>query len=300
MRWWFGLGLAVVGCGSSPAAPDAAPDAAGPRCDPNGAFGAPLLLTTINSDLDEATARLSPDELRITFSRRNANNTWDMWFAQRDRIEDPFSEPQLLTTVNSVNSDLNPSSPPNGRTLLYDTDRMTPGTFRIWISTRSSLADPFGPPSIRPEMMDNEIHANFANDSAVYFASSSRGGLGMRDIFRATIASDGVLSGFAGVVGDVNSAATEDFPTVTQDERRIAFRRIVGTSGDVYFASRSTPQDGFGTASPIPGLSDPALEEAPNWISADGCHLYVQSTLAMEGVPAGANLWMVSRPAPGS
>ncbi|MGE0548910.1 MAG: hypothetical protein AB7O24_09450 [Kofleriaceae bacterium] len=300
MRWWFGLGIALVGCGSSPTMPDATPDAPGPRCDPNAAFGAPVLVPTVNSDLDESTARLSPDELRIMFARRNSGGTADLWFAVRARIEDPFDEPQLITTVNSISSDLNPSSPPSELVLLYDTDRMTPGTYRIWTSKRSVTTATFGPPSIRPEMMDNEIHPMFANDSAVYFASSSRGGLGARDIFRANIASDGVLSEFSAVVGDVNSVANEDFPAVSQDERRIAFRRVVGTSGDVFIASRSTPQDGFGTASPVQGLSDPIIEEAPTWLSADGCHLYVHSNAAMDGVPLGYNLWMVTRAAPSS
>src|SRR4051794_4131517 len=75
------------------------------RCDPAAPFDPPAPVMGINSDADEAAARLSADETEIYFSRRSTN-VWDLWRAKRDASDGPFGTPELLTTVNSVSSDV--------------------------------------------------------------------------------------------------------------------------------------------------------------------------------------------------
>ncbi len=293
MRGWLCVMTCLAACGPDGGTPDAPLDVPAARCDPSGAFGAPVLVGGINSDQDEASARLRDDELEVTFARLTGGK-WDLWRASRASIDDAFGAPVLLTTVNSVSSEYWPTVSPDGLTMLFDADRTTPDTFHIWRSTRASTAVPFGPPMPRGDLRDNDIHPMLANDHALYFASSVRGGLGMREILHATVDANGAVGMPELLVGGVNSDALEDAPAVTSDERVIFFRRqSMAGETDVYTASRSTPTDGFGAAVAVPVLSVPAISEVPNWISPDGCHLYFHSDAA--GASAGVNVWMTSR-----
>ncbi|MBA3463345.1 MAG: PD40 domain-containing protein [Deltaproteobacteria bacterium] len=293
--WWLLVPGLLVACESGGSATDAAVDEAAPRCDPAQPFGAPRLVLGINTDADDATARLSPDETEIAFARRTSG-VWDLWRATRAADDGPFESPVLLTTVNSVSSDLWPSVSPDGLTVFFDADRTTPGTFHIWRSTRSSTAVPFGPPMPRPELMDRDLHPLVANQTALYLTSTVRGGFGGADLFRAALDPSGMIGAPVALVGGVNTAMDEESPALTADERVIYFRRSDATLSDIYTASRSTATDGFGTSSPVPGLDVAGVGETPNWVSPDNCRLYFHSNADSGGGPAGLNVWMVTRP----
>ncbi len=294
---WLAPGLVAVGCGGDPAAVDAS-IVAGPRCDPTAAFAAPELIASLSSDLDDATARLSPDELIVVFSRKTGS-FYDLWTSARPSIDEPFAAPSLLTSVNSVNNEVWPSISPDGLVLMFDADRGTPGMYRIWSSTRASITAPFGPPAQRAELLPGEIHANLPTDRAIYFTSAVRPGLGAGDIWRADIHESGVIFAPVSVVGGVNTAADEGTPAVTADERQIFFRRTTGAApqppeDDIYIATRSTAQDGWGPSAKVPGLSTPGLSETPDWVSPDGCHLYLHA--AMPTGPLRNNIYVARRP----
>ena len=263
------------------------------RCDPAQPFGPPAPVIGINSDQDEAAARLSADETTIYFSRR-ATTVWDLWRATRDAADGPFGTPELLTTVNSVSSDVWPSVSEDGLTLYFEADRTTPGTYHIWRSTRASTSVPFGPPQPRPELMDNDVEPLLANAGALYFASSVRGGLGASEILWAPVSETGSIGAPALLVGGVNTAEAEDSPAITADERVLFFRRILMGESDIYMASRSTATDGFGPSSPVPGLAEAGVGEVPTWVSPDGCHLYYHTSAA--GGSGGVDVWMAARP----
>lgn len=268
--------LLCVACGSDPALPDARPDVIVPRCDPQAPF-APQPVGGLNSPNDDVSARLSPDELVVVFSRRTGAGTgfYDMYQATRAARDLPFDAPTLLATVNSVNSETWPSMSPDGLLLAFESDRST-GTNHIYTSKRATVTDKFGPASIAPALMDLEHHPYLANNRALYFASAVRTGQGMFDIWRTEIDSTGATSTPVAVLGGVNTPDEEITPTVTEDELHMYFRRTVSAEHDIYTAARSSMADGFGVATPVPGLSMAGVNEIPNWISADGCSLYVQ------------------------
>lgn len=297
MQRWLAVGLFAAGCGGDPAVTDALPDAS-PRCNEMGTFGAPELLASLASDLDDVAARLRPDELELVFARRTTAGTYDLWTASRLSRSEPFGAPSLLTTVNSINSDLWPTLSPDGQTLMFDADRTMPGTFRIWTSTRISTTVPFGPPSPSAELMAGDVHPLLATARALYFTSANRGGLGASEIFRADVDPSGVVGPPEALVGGVNTADDETTPAVTSDERQIFFRRVTGVApdleADIYFASRSTPQDGFGPSEVVP-ISQVGVDEAPTWISPDACELYFHSNAPVAGGPAGFNLYVARR-----
>jgi hypothetical protein len=286
MRWVVAV-LGLAACGSSGKQPDASFDAA-PRCNPSAPFGTPAPVGGLDTNLDEQGARLTPDELTVVFARSRANGTSDLYMATRAAAGDGFDAPQLLGTVNSVNSELWPTLSPDALLMLFDSDRATT-KFHVFTTRRDSAAAAFGPPAASAALADGDDQPMLANGSALYFTSATRTGLGMGDIWRVDIDSTGAAGTPAAVIGDINSAADETAPAVTADERVMAFSRM----GDVYVASRSSPADGFGTATAIDGLADPAAREAPTWISPDGCHLYVQSDTA--GGMGGIDLYMASR-----
>jgi hypothetical protein len=267
-----------AGCGSDPAAPDAMTiDAAG--CDPSAPFGAPVAVMGINSELDDVSARLSPDERTVVFARRRVSGVYDLFTASRPTRLDAFAAPSLLATVNSVNTDRWPSLSPDGRLLVFESDRGT-GVLHIYTSRRASVDDVFEPPLAAPALMDRDQHPLLANARALYFASPAavRTGQGLHDIWRAEIDSTGATSTPTAVLGGVNSPADEMTPTVTQDELRIFFRRTVDGEHDIYTASRSTVQDGFGPAAPVPVAAAAGVDEVPNWVSPDGCSLYFHTS----------------------
>ncbi len=282
--WW----LVLVACGGGSAKPDAAIDA-GPRCTATAPFGTPMPLASLDSNLDDQGARLTPDELTVVFARGRTNGTTDLYMATRASPTDAFGTPELLGPINSVNSELWPTLSPNALLMLFDSNRGT-NTFHVYITKRTATDQPFGPPAASVALADGDGEPMLANAGTLYFSSSTRTGLGAGDIWRVDIDSTGATGTPAAVIGDINGSGDERAPAVTADERVMAFAR----GSDVYLASRSSPADGFGTASPIDGLADPMAHEAPTWISPDGCHLYVQSDGS--GGSGGLDLYMLSRP----
>jgi hypothetical protein len=273
------LAVAPLGaaCGSDPALLDAPIDVVVARCNPDAPFGAPQPVAGLNTELGDTSARFTPDELTVVFSRRASNNTFNLFTASRASIDAAFDTPTLLTTVNSVASDVWPTLSPDGRLLLFDSDRVSPNVFHMFVARRSTPTTPFDPPAATPVLEDREVHPMLASEAALYFASAQRGGFGASEIWRAEIDAAGAISTPVAVVGGVNTADHEDAPAVTADERQIFFRRISGGEEDIYTARRSTAADGFGTSSAVAGLAEPDVREVPSWISPDGCHLYFHS-----------------------
>ena len=85
------------------------------------------MLDSLETDLDEVTARLTPDELFIAFCRRNPDLTYDLYSATRDTVADPFGAAQVMGTVNSIYSELWPTLSPDGLTMWFDSDRIMRG-----------------------------------------------------------------------------------------------------------------------------------------------------------------------------
>jgi Tol biopolymer transport system component len=289
--------LLLAACGSDPALPDARPDVIVARCDPQTPFAAPVPVEGLNTVNDDVSARLSPDELLVVFARRTGTGPYDLFQATRASRDVAFETPTLLATVNSVNSEYWPSISPDGLLLVFSSDRSTAKT-HIYSSRRASVGDKFGPPTIAPALMDLEDYPFLANGRALYFASASRsGGQGLSDIWRTEIDSTGATSAPVAVLGGVNTPDAEVTPAVTQDELRIIFRRTTGGELDIYTSSRSSMADGFGAATAVPGLATPGLDEVPDWISPDGCSLYVELRGPVGGM-GGSDFYVARRGTP--
>jgi Tol biopolymer transport system component len=284
------LAFAAACGGGGGTSPDATTVA--PRCQPTASFQPAVAVAGLNTNLDDVSARFSADELFVTFSRKNMAGVYDLYTATRTSIDTPFDAPTLILTVNSASSDASPAVSPDALLLVFDSDRAT-GVYHMYTSHRASTSDVFGPPSLALALMDREGQPSLANGHALYFASDARTGLGARDIWRAEIDTTGAMSTPMSLAGGVNSTNDESAPAVSADERNMYFRRTIGTESDIYRASRASAQDGFGPAATVEGLATPAVDETPDWVSPDGCHLYFHSN-APGGV-GGYDLYLTSR-----
>jgi Tol biopolymer transport system component len=288
-----GMVVLLAACGSDPVVPDAMPDAA-PRCDPSMPFASVVPVDGLNTSLDDLSARLSPDELTVVFSRQTGG-FYDLFQATRTSRDVAFTGVELMATVNSINSELWPTMSPDGLLLMFDSDRGT-GMQRIHVSTRATTADRFTAAQPAPALEVGDRNPYLANGRALYFGSATRAGIGMSDLWRVEVDSTGATSTPVAVVGGVNTAEAEVTATLTEDELRIYFRRTVGAELDIFTATRSTISDGFGASTAVPVAAMPGVNEVPNWISADGCNLYFHSDA--QGGMGGLDLYVARRGSP--
>lgn len=282
----------AAGCGGGSAQPDAPVDVVTARCDPTAPFKPGVALASLDTAQDDVSARLTADELAIVFARRNTDNTYDLYMSTRAQIADPFPAAQILGSVNSIYSDLWPTISADAMTLYFQSDRITPGTFHVWLSHRISTTSLFPTPIMESGLQNGDQwpYLTAAGD-AVYFGSSMRMGAGANDIFRAARDATGTLAMPMTVLGGVNTTADEVTPALTGDELRIFFCHQT-TDCDIYTASRSSTTDGFGAAAPVDGLAVAGTNEVPTWVSPDGCHLYYYANPTGS---AGQDLYVATR-----
>lgn len=291
------LGLVLLAaCSGGSATPDASGDAS-KRCDPTAAFQTPVPVDGLNTAGDDISARFSPDELTVAFARRDTagSGQYHLYEASRASRSAPFAAPTLLVTLNSVSSELWPTTSPDGLLVALESNRST-GTYHIYTSTRAAKSDAFGAAKIAPALMDNDSQPYLANGRALYFTSATRAGQGMHDLWRSEIDSTGATSTPTAIMG-VNTTADELAPTLSPDELTIYFARTTGAEQDIFTATRGSPSEAFGVTSAVPGLSSPGIAEAPNWISPDGCTLYVQITNGIGGA-GGDDIFVARRGQP--
>ncbi|HEY1547699.1 MAG TPA: hypothetical protein VGG28_07765, partial [Kofleriaceae bacterium] len=258
---------------------DSADAAPARRCDPTAAFGSAINLgSALNTALNEATPRLSLDELTIVFSQLNADGTWDMYTASRASTTEPFGAASVMASLNSVYTDVWPTLTPDALGIYFNSDRdnsMT-GAEDVFYAGRASATADFDAPAIASGFETTDSQPYVAGDGlAVYFSSSTRPETtGGGDLFYAPIDGSGHVGTAQVLIGGVNTPAYEQVPVVTPDELTLFFCRSNGTDDDIFTASRSSMSSPWGAGSAVPGYATVGAEEVPSWISPDGCDLY--------------------------
>ena len=276
-------------------APDVAyPDAAllsdidgGPMCNPGKAFGAPALVAEVDTTASESSMRLSQDGLTAYFSsaRDGGAGGVDLWRATRATAGEPFGAPQNVSELNSAATDTHASISADGLTLVFESSRGLPGQ-SVLVAHRASTADPFSAPQGQVGLFGFGIAADpfvRADGAMLYFAAGATPA--DLDIYRAQRSG----SGYAGAVnvGELNGQAQESLPTVTPDDRRIYFASNRFDSRarggfDIWFSVRATRNDPFSAPEPATDLST-ADDDFPDFISPDGCTLWMHRAVAVDG-----------------
>jgi Tol biopolymer transport system component len=102
-----------------------------------GLFNAPVIQTALNTPFHEGSPHMTPDGLTVYFdSDRNAPGTVDLdiYVSRRTSRSEPFPAPMPVTEINTTMSEQDPWISPDGRRLLFSSNRG--GMNELWEATR--------------------------------------------------------------------------------------------------------------------------------------------------------------------
>ncbi len=224
-----------------------------------------------------------------------AGKSYGDWAPANKVDEVPGNDPEL----NTSSLDGCPAQSPDGLTLYLASNRPGgKGGLDIWVASRARRGDAWGAPQNLPEPI------NSASDD---FCPTPFGGHGLFFVSRRTI--DGVTCG----LGDIyvtrqnrrgwrtpehlacapagpNSALDEQGPSYVQDQ--LYFSQSSSTvPGELLVSTRSG--EGFGPASPIVELNDPAANDIQPNVRKDGRELVFSSNRV--GGAGGQDIWSATR-----
>ena len=269
------------------APPDAAPDASdggtSAACDPAKQFGVlAALSSTINDVARVGWAQLTHDELAMTYAAFDGGaGPINLFTATRASASDPFTTGTRLA-LSGTNDDDTPSIAGDNLTLYFSSNRPNKSAaFHLWAATRTVTSTDFGSPlevsSLASSASEYEPYVS-ADGTVLYFASNRSGGAGKNDLYRATRPTNGSFTlDSPGPFTTVNTADDESDPVYSPDELTLYFAsdRAGGHGNtDVWKATRPDTTSPFGAPVNVTELNG-ASDDAPSWISDDGCRIYV-------------------------
>jgi hypothetical protein len=149
----------------------------------------------------------------------------------------------------------------------------------IFVTTRASTADPWGPPALVAELSSgsNDTNPEVSYDGLTIYLSSNRpGGLGGRDIWMSTRPSRAAPWSVPLHVPELSSAASDGSPTTTDQLVMVLESTRAGTN-DVFYAERPSPAMPWGAPIRIDVVSTPDAGDGNPMLSADGLELYFDS-----------------------
>jgi hypothetical protein len=196
-------------------------------------WGAARAVSELNTAGDDATPDVSRDGLTLYWSAAGAAGAKDLWFATRPDRLSPFGTKQRIVELASGADEAGPTTTPDGRTLYFARDPT--GTDDIYVSTRASTTDVWGPPVAVTEInlaatLDSEPYVNGSNMFIIWYSARS----GNNDLWSARRASPALPWETAAPVSELNTANPEGDPWLSPDEHVIYFMR----NNDLYMATR--------------------------------------------------------------
>jgi hypothetical protein len=151
-------------------------------------WGPPVNAQALNSSCREAFPSISADGLTLYFSdffygpdRPGGTGGHDLWMSTRAVPNAPWSAPvNMGTPFNSANQDVSPTISHDGLTFIFASDRPGgSGGYDLWMCTRPTLQDPWGPPVNMGPILNSGSHDYYGNlspDGRVLFFESNRSG----------------------------------------------------------------------------------------------------------------------------
>lgn len=233
--------------------------------------------SAINTGAVDGCASHSPDGLTIVFNSSRGGNH-DLYMATRSSTSEGFGKPTALP--GPVNSSANEACATiaNGHRLYFSSDR-DDLAYDIYVTRRGpngwSVPQNLGPDINRPGWLDETpvFYEDQAGNEVMLFSSRLPNGTSGK-IYQS------VNGGPASLVpGGPHSSASDNRPSITRDGLTIFFdsTRSGGLGGpDLYYATRSSMSEDFGTAVHLRDLSSPQFDARPH-ISKDGTFLTFSS-----------------------
>jgi tetratricopeptide (TPR) repeat protein/Tol biopolymer transport system component len=229
-----------------------------------------------------------------------------------DLLERPRSENVALAfgtprnlgpMINSPYMDGAPSTPDDGLSLFFSVFRSdTPGYIDIWITTRASVSDDWGPAHRLGSAVNSPAEEGWPSISAdglsLYFSDGfSRKrfrphGHGEGDIWVTRRTASDPWGSPENLGSPVNTAHSDICPFIQGNGCTLLFSSDrPGGSGtwDLWMATRGTTRDEWGTPVPLANVNSSDVELGPA-LSPDGLILLFQ-----RGYPSKLDLWMATR-----
>jgi len=220
------------------------------------------------------------------------------------RADFTFGEPTNLGPVlNGPANEAGLDISADGLTIVFDSARPGGyGQYDLWMATRPTIQDPWGPPANLGPMINSsamDYGARMAdNGLALYFESDRPGGYGNRDLWVSTRPTTNDLWGPPANLGSpVNTAAIEGTLWITPDQLELYFEstRPGGYgSSDIWVAKRASQDAPWGPPENLgPSVNSPG-GDGGTCLSADGRVLFF-SSLGRPGGNGGEDIWMAVR-----
>jgi hypothetical protein len=260
---------------STPSAPASSTPPA-PTAPPVPSFGPPTLITELGSEGKDDNPTLTAD-LREIYFTSTRNDEADVWFAQRDSVDEPFAEPVLVAEVNSADFESSPAVALDGLTLWVGSRREGGlGGVDIWVSRRENRDQAWSTPEPVAELnseqddiprplgdAERRMPLGSRRDNDYYLTYIAERG-GPDEAFSPPV----LLSELV-----VDGASTAD-AFLLADGTGLLLVHSVDERGDVYFAARQG--DNFAATQPLDSLNTEFDERDP-WLSPDGQTLFFAS-----------------------
>jgi len=201
---------------------------------------------TINTTSVDIAPAISDDGLTLIFSSDRAVSFGlrDLYMITRPSLNGAWSVPANLgTVINTQFEESGPAISADGLSLYFFSDRPGFGLDDLYVSTRASKLDPWGPPANLGGIV-NSAESDAAPDIAsdgltIYFHSGRPGGPGPLNIWKATRTSINDAWNTPELLPTpVNSATFELTPAVSNDWQTLYFTSGVGVNRKIW---RATP-----------------------------------------------------------
>jgi len=214
----------------------------------------------VNTEYSERFSMISPDGLTLYFSSDrpeglgDANDQgtkpWDMYFAQRRNLDEPFEEAfSLGPRINSPFRDHSPSFSDDGHWLFFASDRPGGcGGYDIYAAFRQDVSDPLG--WQEPRNLGCELNSEFdeacpilttdpaTRKAALYLVRNSEVGTRNHDIF-VSLGSSEVSAFQSPIPIDELNTSTQDAHFDPRHGLIWAFRDGGSGGGDLWETARS-------------------------------------------------------------
>jgi hypothetical protein len=293
---------------------------------------APVALEGVNGPADDLSPRVTADSKFLLFSSNRAGGVggFDIWAAPRLEGGKWGAPYNLGRAINSEFNESNPDPTPDGKRLIFSTDRKAAGKeqiqawratirqtvstdYDLWIASLddgvSEAPPPFTGPTTRASRgilfkgareIPGGINTAFVEGAScvspagdfVYFASNRSGGYGKFDLYRSRISGGGETFGLPENLGPaVNTASNETDPALIFNGFRLCFSSDRGNPRGIYALHRSDSREVFALRQ---GRSFPTLGWSP-WLLLLSALLLIPLIMALRGSDMGRRLSILQK-----
>jgi Tol biopolymer transport system component len=232
-------------------------------------------ISELNTPDMDGWPQLTQDELTMVFASRRTDGLGDIFETKRSTRADPWGAPRRLE-VSSASTDGDPALSPDGLIIVFGSNRPggPGGGSDLWVATRKTLGDPFGPPTAIPGVNSafDEGDPYPSNDlTELWFSRTSATNV---HIYRSRGSLGGGLSAPELVPELAGEAADEQDMALSADGLIMYFTSNRSGSYAIWLTQRATKNDPFTPPTLVSELASGTVD-APNWLSPDNCRLYM-------------------------